>query len=298
MPTIRSQLKNFLKNGEDWERMNTPVSGVRITKTPAKGNWVSKLMVEINPLNEFWTPLKKRGLFVGDKKTLIKFRDVIFEDKVFLIIKEIEKVNADRLKEESPKRLVQIECSICFKNIDLTAEKSLTCLFCDRSYHAACLKTWLSEHNICPTCLNVYLNSFEYDLIARMRGHVKAGSSHWDKEILLEFFRVVSVIWSNHLDLMFNLDNWQLAVQMNFNDKDFNIWFVLNPKNTDYGEGTVENPSIVITAPFNVVIKLLTGEINLEEANEMEEFELRLLVDSDIAIFELILDKSIEFLNA
>ena len=48
------------------------------------------------------------------------------------------------------------KCSICHKIIE--NNHMIECPYCNNLFHYTCLANWLSEHNVCPICLNSYLN--------------------------------------------------------------------------------------------------------------------------------------------
>jgi hypothetical protein len=52
------------------------------------------LFLEINPLID-GKPIKRKGLFVGNREMLVKFSEALADDKVYQLIGEIEKVNPD-----------------------------------------------------------------------------------------------------------------------------------------------------------------------------------------------------------
>ena len=93
MTTIEDQLKEHLKSGADWEKMETPIEGVNVVKVPATKTRPPLLFLEINPLKEDGKPLKRKGLFVGSKEILIKFSEALNDDKTFQLIGELEKIN-------------------------------------------------------------------------------------------------------------------------------------------------------------------------------------------------------------
>lgn len=105
MSSIQAQLKEHLEKANDWGKMETPVQGVSVVKVPATKSRPPLLFLEINPLKEDGTPMKKRGLFVGSKEMLIKFGEALNDDKVFQLIGEIEKVNPKGSKTEATKKL-------------------------------------------------------------------------------------------------------------------------------------------------------------------------------------------------
>ncbi|MHA1293529.1 MAG: hypothetical protein ACTSQJ_12800 [Promethearchaeota archaeon] len=104
MPNIETQLREHLENGQDWEKMETPVEGVYVVKVPATKTRPALLHLEINPLTDNGKPMKRKGLFVGSKEMLIKFSEALSDDKVFQLIGEIEKVNP-RTKSIGTKKL-------------------------------------------------------------------------------------------------------------------------------------------------------------------------------------------------
>ena len=90
MANIEAQLKEHLKNGKDWEKMETPIEGVNVVKVPATKTRPALLFLEINPLKDDGKPLKRKGLFVGSKEILIKFSEALNDDKTFQLISELE----------------------------------------------------------------------------------------------------------------------------------------------------------------------------------------------------------------
>ena len=93
MTEIQEQLKEHLENGEDWQKMETPIEGVFVVKVPETKTRPALLILEINPLKDDGKPLKRKGLFVGSKEMLIKFSETLNDDKTFQLIGEIDKIN-------------------------------------------------------------------------------------------------------------------------------------------------------------------------------------------------------------
>ncbi len=98
MSDIENQLKDHLKNGKDWEKMDTPIQGISVVKVPATKTRPALLFLEINPLKEDGSPMKRKGLFVGSKEMLIKFSEALNDDKTFQLIQELERVNPKETK--------------------------------------------------------------------------------------------------------------------------------------------------------------------------------------------------------
>ncbi|MHA1489132.1 MAG: hypothetical protein ACTSRI_05710 [Promethearchaeota archaeon] len=95
MADIGAQLKEHLENAKDWENMETPIEGVSVVKIPLTKNRPSLLFVDVNPLKDDGKPMKRKGLFIGSKEMLVKFRDTMSDDKMYQLIGEIEKINPD-----------------------------------------------------------------------------------------------------------------------------------------------------------------------------------------------------------
>jgi hypothetical protein len=85
-------LKNFLENGEDWERKLTSVRGVTILKLPQTKTRPASLAIEINPLNEKGTPMKKKGIMIMGSAELKAFRDIFDNEKVDALLTTIEDI--------------------------------------------------------------------------------------------------------------------------------------------------------------------------------------------------------------
>ena len=103
MSDIENQLKDHLKNSKDWEKMDTPIQGVSVVKVPATKTRPALLFLEINPLKEDGSPMKRKGLFVGSKEMLIKFSEALNDDKTFQLIQELERVNPKETKNSTKK---------------------------------------------------------------------------------------------------------------------------------------------------------------------------------------------------
>ncbi|MHA1725467.1 MAG: hypothetical protein ACTSXH_11575 [Promethearchaeota archaeon] len=103
MTDIEKQLKEHLEKGKDWESMETPIPGVFVVKGPGSKNRPPMLYLEINPLKEDGTPMKRKGLFINNYEVLVKFSEALNDDNTLKLIKEIEKVNP-KLNDRSSSR--------------------------------------------------------------------------------------------------------------------------------------------------------------------------------------------------
>lgn len=89
---LTETLRNFLENGEDWERKLTSIKGVTILKLPQTKSRPASLAIEINPLTEKGTPMKKKGVMVMDSAELKAFREIFSNDKVETLITTMESI--------------------------------------------------------------------------------------------------------------------------------------------------------------------------------------------------------------
>jgi len=93
MIDIQTQLKDHLKNGNDWEKMETPIPGVFVVKVPETKTRPALLFLEVNPLKNDGKPMKRKGLFIGSKEMYIAFKEALEEDAIFTLIQNVEAVN-------------------------------------------------------------------------------------------------------------------------------------------------------------------------------------------------------------
>ncbi|MFX1326841.1 MAG: hypothetical protein ACFE91_01690 [Promethearchaeota archaeon] len=95
MADIQTQLKEHLKNGKDWEKMETPIPGVFVVKVPATKTRPALLFLEVNPLKNDGKPMKRKGLFIGSKEMYIAYKEALEEDAIYTLIQNVEAVNPE-----------------------------------------------------------------------------------------------------------------------------------------------------------------------------------------------------------
>ncbi|MEM1731267.1 MAG: hypothetical protein QXY26_09105 [Ignisphaera sp.] len=91
--SLEEKLRDFLKNGKDWERRATTVPGVFILRIPSDGKRPSSLAVEVNPVDDSGRPTKKRGLILRSSEELREFRELINDEKLPELMAKIDIVN-------------------------------------------------------------------------------------------------------------------------------------------------------------------------------------------------------------
>ena len=88
-------LNDFLKNGKDWELIETNVDGVKISKLPATKSRGAKLSVVVNPNNT-----KRKGLFLTSFDQYLEFREALEQDKIAETLTEIDQINGEESKKK------------------------------------------------------------------------------------------------------------------------------------------------------------------------------------------------------
>ncbi|MEM2179121.1 MAG: hypothetical protein QW272_09920, partial [Candidatus Methanomethylicaceae archaeon] len=91
--SLEEKLKSFLENGKNWERKRTTINGVFILKIPQSKNKPSRIIIEINPIDEFGNPTKKRGLILRNLEDLKEFKKLLNIEKLEYLLKAIDNVN-------------------------------------------------------------------------------------------------------------------------------------------------------------------------------------------------------------
>ncbi|MHA1486618.1 MAG: RING finger domain-containing protein [Promethearchaeota archaeon] len=51
----------------------------------------------------------------------------------------------------------KIQCTVCHELIWHGRSRTIQCSFCSSQYHYSCVSSWLTKHNSCPMCQNVFL---------------------------------------------------------------------------------------------------------------------------------------------
>jgi hypothetical protein len=96
---LENKIKEALKDVRPWQRVPTSVNGVYLVKTPAD-NSKETIMVEINPLNERGSPMKRRGLFLKDTTEFGGFKGIFENKSVMDLLDAIEEIDGKEKKKE------------------------------------------------------------------------------------------------------------------------------------------------------------------------------------------------------
>jgi len=79
---IKETLEAFLEEGKDWERKQTSVRGVSILRMPRTTTRPPTLAMEINPVDERGSQMKRKGIMIRSPRELEALRGVLSDPKV------------------------------------------------------------------------------------------------------------------------------------------------------------------------------------------------------------------------
>ena len=79
---VTETLATFLEEGKDWERKATTLRGVSILRMPRTATRPPTLAMEINPVDDRGTPMKRKGIMIRSPKELEALRSVLEDPKV------------------------------------------------------------------------------------------------------------------------------------------------------------------------------------------------------------------------
>jgi len=97
---ILEGLKRFLEGAKDWERMPTTVPGIFLLKLPKYRRVPPRVVVELNPVDEYGRPTKRRGVVIRSYEELKRYRELINNERLDRLLKAVDKVNPSVGREE------------------------------------------------------------------------------------------------------------------------------------------------------------------------------------------------------
>ena len=93
---LSESLKEFIEDGQDWERKNTSVKGVSIIRLPQYKTRPASLAIDINPVGENGLPMKKKGIMIMSVAELLAFREIFKNEKLDKLINTLEDVTGKK----------------------------------------------------------------------------------------------------------------------------------------------------------------------------------------------------------
>jgi hypothetical protein len=88
------RLAQFLKEGTDWERKVTSITGVFLLKVPTSRSRPELIVIEGNPVDKSGSPTKKRGI-IRSSSELDQIRNILTNIKLEQLAKSIDEVNPE-----------------------------------------------------------------------------------------------------------------------------------------------------------------------------------------------------------
>ncbi len=102
MSEMEKKVKQFLKDGTDWEKYPTQLEGVSIVKMPGTKSRPPLLALEVNPHKD-GKPIKRKGLFITNAEMLIEFSDLLMNDALPNLMKTIDGINTEAMPKGAKK---------------------------------------------------------------------------------------------------------------------------------------------------------------------------------------------------
>lgn len=87
------ELRQYLKNADNWEKIDSGISGAKVVKVPATKYRDAVLMIEITPLSDAGEPIRKKGVFISNYAMLESFRMIMQDDRMQLLLKHMDTLN-------------------------------------------------------------------------------------------------------------------------------------------------------------------------------------------------------------
>ena len=103
-------------------------------------------------------------------------------------------------------------------------------------------------------------------LLKEMKGKFDAGAAASDVMDTLKVFDMFKQIAEENDDLKEELEDMDIAIQMNITDADKKFWLKAGGGTMEFGEGEVENPSFTFSATKEVGSGMLFGEVDATSA--------------------------------
>jgi hypothetical protein len=91
--TEDERLVRFLKEGKDWERKTTNIPGLFLLKIPPSRSNSSSVYIEINPVDSFGAPTKKRGIIIRSASELQQISEILTNPKLTQLATVIDEIN-------------------------------------------------------------------------------------------------------------------------------------------------------------------------------------------------------------
>jgi len=96
MSTADERLRQFLNEGQAWEKKVTNVAGVFLVKLPTFKGTSPSLAIEVNPVTPAGSVTKRRGIIIRSSSELEVISRLLSNSKVAQLAKSIDEVNPSK----------------------------------------------------------------------------------------------------------------------------------------------------------------------------------------------------------
>ena len=96
MSTADERLREFLNEGQAWEKKPTNIAGVFLVKLPTFKGISPSLAIEVNPINPAGSVTKRRGVIIRSGSELEEISRLLSNPKVAQLAKSIDEVNPSK----------------------------------------------------------------------------------------------------------------------------------------------------------------------------------------------------------
>jgi hypothetical protein len=93
MSAADERLRQFLTEGQDWEKKVTNIPGIFLVKLPTFKGTCPSLAIEVNPVNSAGSSTKRRGVIMRSNSELEEISRLLSDPKVAQLAKRIDEIN-------------------------------------------------------------------------------------------------------------------------------------------------------------------------------------------------------------
>ena len=90
------RLSQFLREGKNWERKATSISGVFLIKLPEYKSRPPYIAMEINPVDSTGAATKKRGILIKSSSELEQISNILTNAKIVHLATSLDEVNPEK----------------------------------------------------------------------------------------------------------------------------------------------------------------------------------------------------------
>jgi putative sterol carrier protein len=103
-------------------------------------------------------------------------------------------------------------------------------------------------------------------LLKEVKEKMDAGAAASDVNDTLKVYELFKQIAEENEDLKEELEDMDIAIQMDITDADKKFWLKAHDGTMEFGEGEVDNPSFTFSATKEVAAGMLFGEVDATSA--------------------------------